>query len=142
MKMERVAEGKRIKKRIAVAVLTVALLISMVGMASADINIYWCLDSSQGAAAGLYTMWKVVVPPGGIPLGNVPISAGESEIWTANDAAACDVGFPAITWGGNIKRVETTDDQNFTAYIGYYDGEFHSAGNSTEITIENFEKPY
>ena len=131
-------QNASLKKSIVAFLLAAALLVSMVGMASAQDVITFYLDSSEGAASGIYKMWQNDYSS---ISGNVEISAGGSAIWTANASAQYDAAFPAgKDWNGNIRRTTTSSDQNFTATIGYYDGsDYHWDGGTAEITIESGE---
>ena len=129
-------QNASLKKGIVVCLLAAALLVSMVGMASAA-TVWHHLDSVEGAASGIYKMWK---DDGSECSGSVAITSGGSKIWTSNVPASCDVGFGGKLWNANIMRVGTTGEEKFTAYIGYYDGStFHSGGSSGEKTIPDGE---
>ena len=120
----------RIGKSIVVCLLTAVLLVSMVGVASA--TMYYLDSDKDTGGSEQYIMWK---DSSGECSGSVDIGADNSEIWTANEAASGDVDFSGgKNWAGNIKCAN--DGKKYTAYIGYYDGtNFHSYGDSGEITI-------
>ena len=121
------------KKSTVALLLAAALLISMVSTASAQIP--WYLHSGDGAPGTKIMLKHDLLNTSG----NVTINA-TGVIWTADEAAACDVPFPAKTWTGIICRTTNTGIQNYTAYIGYYNdtnSSFHSYGDSGKVTIED-----
>jgi len=104
----------------------------MVGTASAQIA--WYLDSSEGAAAGVYKAWKGT----GVSAGTDVSVDTSGEIWTADEAAECDVTFPSKTWTGAICRNTNESSHTYKVYIGRYDGSsFHSEDSSEDVTISN-----
>ena len=112
------------KKGIVVFLLAAALLVSVVGTASAN-SITWDLDQDLTMHDEAHT-----------ETGSKAISATGNAIWKADDAAACDVYFPSRTWTGQIYRTTTTGDETFIAYIGYSAGAFTPAtGDSGTVTI-------
>jgi hypothetical protein len=98
------------KKGIVAFLLAAALLISMVGMASAN-SIKWDLDNNGVMYSGTHT-----------ETGSVTITQTNSQVWRAeNDAKpAGGVYFPAEIWQG---RLTTNEDLagKYTVDIGYSD---------------------
>lgn len=97
-------------KRRCVLTLVVAavLLLSMVGMVSATQT--WKLSND-------HVMYKDLSFTGGF----VTISASEPYIWTANEAAQCDVGFAAKNWTGSLRFLQYTGIPLYRVEIGYSD---------------------
>jgi hypothetical protein len=125
------------KTGIVVTVLAATLLFSIVTVtiASPD-SIQWDLDS-EFIATGVSQMERV----GGLSdtigqSGTVTIGSGSYAIWRADEAAQCNVGFPAEEWTGRITRTTNVGDQCYKAYIGIWDGtSFTSKGDSGVVTI-------
>ena len=83
------------KKGIVAFLLAAAVLVSMVGTASAGPSLKWDLDS--GATL---IMWE----PEHTELGSVVIANGVCKVWRADQSAtpAGGVGFPAEIWQGRL----------------------------------------
>ena len=84
------------KKSIVVCLLAAALLVSMVGMASADPDIIWYLRSYDPVVNG--ADYEIHKGSGYGPADSVAIAAGESKIWVANEAAEVEVSFGTQNW--------------------------------------------
>jgi len=130
------------KKGIIVMVLTAVLLVSMVGAASAQPehnSIPWDLDS-EGiilvASPDIYRMERCGGPGDDGQSRTVTIGSGSYAIWRADEAAQCNVGFPAEEWTGRITRTTSAGEQRYRAYIGIWDGtSFTSKGDSGDVII-------
>ena len=97
------------KKGIVVFLLTAALLISMVGMASAYSQT-WDLDHNN-------IMYKTARDESGTRT----ISALGSNVWRAQQVSqGCT--FETVNWDVTLKRTNTDSDQQVTANIGVWDG--------------------
>jgi len=85
------------KKSVVTLVLAAALLVSMIGMASA-VSQTWYLDSDSHPAGERY-MWKndTLNCSGQVNVGLLP------RTWVADKPAQCDVTFPSGTWNGQLK---------------------------------------
>jgi len=113
-----------IRKATVATLLAAAILISLVGMASAN-SITWDLDSGTPLI-----MWK----PAHTESGSVTISLGEYKVWRANEAAtpAGGVYFIAEQWLGRLTTWEDLSGK-YTVDIGYSDADgssFVSNGNT------------
>ena len=115
----------RIKKGIVVCLLTATLLVSMVGMASAQDNIYWYLRSYDPGVTGADC--EIYKESGYGPAGSVTITSGETKIWVANEPASVDVPFGTYKWGAAL---DYTDQQH-----GYY----LDAGETITIKIGSLD---
>ena len=124
-----------IKKSIVVCLLAAVLLVSMVGMASAHNSITWNFDSETTTAGR--EMERCGGPGDNGQTGSVLITAGNSVIWTSDEAAAYDVGFSAQTWNGQIAAVTPSSNKKFKVEVGMWDGTFHSKGTSGEYTLDH-----
>ena len=98
------------KRRCVLTLVVVAavLLLSMVGMVSATQT--WKLSND-------HVMYKDLSFTGAF----VTISASGSYIWTANEAAQCDVGFAAKNWTGFLRFYQYTGVPPYRIEIGYSD---------------------
>ena len=121
------------KKGIVAFLLTAALLVSMVGMASADPATAWDFGNNS-------VMYKNVVAPPAAYQGGLPIAAGTSKIVEAENAAQVVGGVPfaAQTWNGQVECSSPAATKKFTVEIGIYDGtSFTSKGKSAEGTLDH-----
>jgi hypothetical protein len=121
-------QNASLKKGIVVCLLAAALLVSMVGMASAESQT-WHLSSDD--ITGGKVMYQGEHQVGGTA--NVSIGAGNSVIWIANQSALVDVSFTTDTgWGEQLKKTDATS-QYYTVEIGIWNGTaFISKGSSYE----------
>ena len=120
VKREGEEKMKGMKKRIVVVVLAAALLVSMVGIASAASQL-WYLDSDNHSAFDPATAPKVMEKTIGTQSGSVTISAnGGEQIWLAEQYALVDVGIPA--YGFWVITIVTDDDWRASCdvYVGGY----------------------
>nr|QNO53220.1 hypothetical protein HNLOENAD_00020 [Methanosarcinales archaeon ANME-1 ERB6] len=101
-------------KGIVVVVLAAALLVSMVGVASAAAPQIWYLDNETHTVTGK-TMEKTI----GTQSGNVTIPVGGSQIWLAGNDAECDVTFPSGAWV--IETKTALDEGKCTIQVGRWD---------------------
>ena len=107
------------KKGIVALILAAALLVSMVGMASANSQT-WDLDSDD-------LMYKTA----NAESGTKTISASGSNRWTADQAAQCACTFQAVNWDLTLERTNSDSGQQFKAEVGIWDGgTFTSKGNA------------
>ena len=113
---------KKTKKGIVVCLLAAALLVSMVGMASAASSQSWYLSSTT--SDGNEVMYKGS-QDGGIDDVTVAKNGGY-VIWLANESAQCDVGFPAGDWPGHLKKGRG-GGKIFSVAIGVWDGSSFTA---------------
>ena len=121
------------KKGIVVCLLTAALLVSMVGTASANPATSWDFGNNS-------VMYKNVVAPPPAYQGGLPIAAGTSKIVKAENAAQLDggVSFTAQYWNGQVECSSPTATKKFTVEIGICDGSsFTSKGKSDEKTLDH-----
>ena len=113
-------QNASLKKSIVVCLLAAALLVSMVGMASADVT--WDLDDDG-------VMYKEPHSE----TDSVTVTSGSSYVWRAEYPAqpAEGVCFPSgRVWGAFLEVSENLTGK-CTAYFGYWDGStFHTTGNS------------
>ena len=112
-------QNASLKKGIVVCLLAAALLVSMVGMASAG-NQYWNLKDTGGATGADYEMQK------GSGYGtNYVGMTDESKIWSADEAASVDggVSFGTGTWRGAV------------AYCSDQQGGFLDDGETMKVEI-------
>ena len=111
------------KKGIVAFLLTAALLVSAVGMASADPSLKWDLDKVD--SSGDYVMWEAEHTE----TGSVTIASGNCKTWRADLSATPvgGVGFPAEVWDGRLTTNENLDgvggNGSYTADIGYSDAD-------------------
>ena len=111
-------------KCIVAFLLAAALLISMVGMASASET--WDLDSNRVMYAGTHT-----------EIGSVDISAGGSQVWRS-DAPAGGLYFPAETWNGRLN----TAVLDYTVDIGYSNADGSGFTSNGVTGSHDFGKSY
>ena len=124
------------KKGIVVCLLAVALLVSMVGMASANTTT-WDLDS-ENLAAGVYEMERQGGSGDDGQSGWVNLSAAQTVIWRADEAALVNLSWQNTEWSGAFKTTSTATD--YTVEIGYMTGtnpsNFVSKGSGTYTYYE------
>lgn len=108
---------------------------------SASTSQMWYLDSEEHRdypSTGLLVMER---EKPGEQSGTVTIGAGESQLWLADEAAACDV---TITGGIWLIKLHTSDIKrgDIDAIIGYYDkiaGEFYEFGPRLDFGLKFFK---
>ena len=121
-----------LKKGIVVCLLTAALLISMVGMASAQTITWRMTNTASGVDGAQYIMYKY---SGAGSAELISIGEGVSKVWSANASALVDCSFTAGTWVVTIDMtadhpLDTTDE--IVVEIGYLkSGTFYPAGSRT-----------
>jgi hypothetical protein len=108
------------KKGVGTVVLAVALLLAMIGIASA--TVVWDLDS-EPIETDVYEMEKCAGPGDDGQSGDVSIASGSSVIWRADEAAQCGVYFPPQTWSGRLSNFSTLGVTDYTVDIGYCDSD-------------------
>ena len=114
------------KKGIVVFLLAAALLVSMVGMASAGSVIWYLTDTSTDVPTGVdYWMMRGETTGGG----EVDINAGESKLWIANESSLVDCTFCVDIWEIVLDYEDGADqcsgyldgDETVTLKMGIYD---------------------
>jgi len=109
------------------------LLISMVGMVSADPATSWDFGNNS-------VMYKNVDAPPAAYKGGLTIAAGTSKIITAENAAQVEDGVPFTLqyWNGQVECSFPAATKKFTVEIGIYDGVlFTSKGKSDERILNH-----
>jgi len=117
-----------------IAMLLVAMVVGIAGVALADATTTWLLDSEA------VTDGKEMERDGGLgdngQTGSVTISASGSQLWISDETAQNDLGFSTANWYVNLYRSGvTTSSHDLTVDIGVWDGSFTSKGNSGTQTF-------
>ena len=116
------------KKGIVAFLLAAALLVSMVGMVSAQSQT-WYLSSTGGPGENGKVMYKGSQDGG---TANVKFEESTQRDFNANASAACDLTFTAGTWEGQLERIYeagSKEGKDYRAEIGVLVG-----GTFTPIT--------
>ena len=99
-------QNASLKKGIVVCLLAAALLVSMVGMASADYIKWYMTDTASDVDGANYIMYKYAGVGTATP---IEIGEGVSKVWSANASALVDCSFTDGTWTG---WVDFTEENN------------------------------
>lgn len=118
------------KRNIITTILAAALLVSMTGLAFAECDdklncTAWDLDDDN-------VMYTVSGYSDHIENGSVILGGGDSQIWTADQIAQCDVYFESEIWQGRLTTGVSLAGM-YTVDIGYSDADgsnFVSNGNT------------
>ena len=117
-------------KEIIVLCLVILLLAAALPLVvSADTTQYWypSKDSAAGDSEADYIMYKGSLGGSGDV---VDLDQGVGIVWTADEAAERDVGFPAGDWSYSVSTDdESDDDVTIGVFVGYWDGAFHFEGS-------------
>ncbi|TET25590.1 MAG: hypothetical protein E3J67_03605 [Dehalococcoidia bacterium] len=120
------------KRRLVVSVLLAVMLAVGLGGVALAASQTWDLDSDL-------VMYKETHGE----TGTVDIAKGATTRWTAENAAQCDVPFPADTWTGTLKCGAINNNKQFTVSVGKWDGTtFTGYGTSATYIFDTITKSY
>ena len=112
------------KRGIVAFLLAATILISVVGMASAD-SLRWDFDDDNTMYRGVHT-----------ETGTVTIAGTDDYRWDAENPATVSLTFSADIWTFNLECQSASADKKFTVDIGKWDGiAFTSYGTSSEYSF-------
>ena len=122
----------KIKRVLAVSVLLAAMLVAGLGGVVLAATQTWELDSDSIMYKGVHT-----------PTLSVPINAGNSNVWRAENDAEVNVSFTADTWYGLLRCSSADATKEFTVSIGVWSGSsFTAKGTSSEYSFDTTSKVY
>jgi hypothetical protein len=118
-------------KSVLAIVIAATLLISMVGILSANPDVTWAFDDDGKMYRQPHEEYGLI---------NITIPLGESKIIPAENAAQIEDGVPfsAQLWTGQLEpKIKTSVNKKCTVSLGIWDGaSFTSYGTSSEMILK------